>query len=209
MSMGKEMLGRRHVLPAVVSSLASLQVEATFPSGTFLITVHNPISTDDGDLEKALYGSFLPVPSQDKFPLPDSSVYDAKMQAGAVVAVKNGKITLNEGRKRIQLKVVSKGDRPIQVSIYLRVKKEVDCGLWRNVGWLALPLHRDQSPARVRSRQIPWIPSRYPGRHFHPFRSGRHEDCDACPDWGESDHQGRQRHCQRVYRGLIYCRQDP
>ncbi|KAJ9668399.1 Urease [Coniosporium apollinis] len=115
MSMGKEMLGRRHVLPSVVSSLSSLQVEATFPSGTYLITVLNPISTDDGDLEKALYGSFLPVPSQDKFPLPDSSVYDAKKQAGAVVPVKNGKITLNEGRKRIQLKVVSKGDRPIQV----------------------------------------------------------------------------------------------
>jgi urease len=37
--------------------------------GTKLITVHNPISTTDGDLTAALYGSFLPVPSLDIFPL--------------------------------------------------------------------------------------------------------------------------------------------
>ena len=84
--------------------------------GTYLVTVHNPISSDDGDLEKALYGSFLPIPSTDSFPLPDPEVYDATKQPGAVVAVRNGRIQLNEGRKRIRLKVVSKGDRPIQVT---------------------------------------------------------------------------------------------
>lgn len=115
MSIGKQMLGRRHVLPSVVSSLSELMIEGTFPSGSYLVTVHNPISTDDGDLEKALYGSFLPVPSNDKFPLPDSSAYDAKKQPGAIVCVKEGKIKLNPDRERIQLKVTSKGDRPIQV----------------------------------------------------------------------------------------------
>ncbi|EMD85547.1 hypothetical protein COCHEDRAFT_1207858 [Bipolaris maydis C5] len=117
MSIGKTMLGRRHVQPAVVSSLAELMVEGTFPTGTYLVTVHQPISTEDGDLEKALYGSFLPIPSNELFPLPDASVYEGTKQPGAIVAVKgqSGIIKLNEGRKRIKLKVKSLGDRPIQV----------------------------------------------------------------------------------------------
>lgn len=115
MSIGKTMLGRRHVLPSVASSLVELQVEGTFPTGTYLVTVHHPISTDDGDLEKALYGSFLPIPPSDAFPLVNPTDYEPGNQPGAVVAVKNSRITLNEGRKRIRLKVMSKGDRPIQV----------------------------------------------------------------------------------------------
>ncbi|KAH0341370.1 urease, partial [Aureobasidium melanogenum] len=115
MSLGKTILGRRHVLPPVVNSLVELQVEGTFPSGTYLVTVHHPISSDDGDLEKALYGSFLPVPDKDIFPHADASEYAPEKQPGAVIPVKNAKIVLNENRKRIQLKVVSKGDRPIQV----------------------------------------------------------------------------------------------
>lgn len=115
MSIGKEMLGRRHVLPSVVASLVELQVEGTFPSGTYLVTVHHPISSEDGNLEKALYGSFLPIPSNDLFPLPPPEVYTAEKQPGAIICVKGQKIELNKDRKRIQLKVVSKGDRPIQV----------------------------------------------------------------------------------------------
>ena len=114
MSIGKTMLGRRHVMPSVTSSLVELMVEGTFPTGTYLVTVHHPVSSDDGDLEKALYGSFLPIPSQDLFPLPDPTDYEATKMPGAVIPVKEGKITLKEGRKRIRLKVTSKGDRPIQ-----------------------------------------------------------------------------------------------
>lgn len=114
MSIGKTMLGRRHVLPSVLSSLTQLMVEGTFPSGTYLVTVHHPIGSEDGDLEKALYGSFLPIPSKDLFPLPDPTEYDRMKMSGAVKTVE-GKITLYEGRKRLKLKVTSKGDRPIQV----------------------------------------------------------------------------------------------
>ncbi|GME27599.1 urease [Neofusicoccum parvum] len=114
MSIGKTMLGRRHVLPSVVNSLTELQIEGTFPTGTYLVTVHHPISSEDGDLEKALYGSFLPVPSPDVFPNWDPSEYESKKQPGAIIAVKD-RITLNGGRQRITLKVTSKGDRPIQV----------------------------------------------------------------------------------------------
>ena len=91
-------------------------MEGTFKDGTYLVTVHHPISSDDGNLEKALYGSFLPVPSNDIFPLSHVEDYDFMRQPGHVVPVK-GKIILNEGRKRIQLKVTNKGDRPVQVNI--------------------------------------------------------------------------------------------
>jgi urease len=71
MDVGRRMLGRRHVLPQVPDMLVEVQVEGTFPDGTKLVTVHDPICTDDGDLELALYGSFLPVPTKDKFPAPE------------------------------------------------------------------------------------------------------------------------------------------
>ncbi|KAE8352926.1 hypothetical protein BDV28DRAFT_118062 [Aspergillus coremiiformis] len=115
MSIGKTMLGRRHVLPSVVSTLVELQVEGTFPTGTYLVTVHDPISSDEGNLEKALYGSFLPIPPADAFPDPDPNDFEPEKMPGAIVPVKNERITLNEGRTRIRLKVMSKGDRPIQV----------------------------------------------------------------------------------------------
>jgi urease len=121
MSIGKTMLGRRHVLPSVISSLVELQVEGTFPSGTYLVTVHHPISSDDGDLEKALYGSFLPVPPKEAFPEVNPEDYEPAKLPGAVIPVKDARVFLNEGRKRITLKVMSKGDRPIQVMKFLPI----------------------------------------------------------------------------------------
>jgi urease len=115
MSIGTTMLGRRHVLPAVVSTLKQIHVEGTFPQGTYLVTVQNPISSDDGDLAKALFGSFLPLPDQELFRVPDDEECQAEKMPGALVVVK-GKVTINKGRKRIKLKVTNHGDRPIQVS---------------------------------------------------------------------------------------------
>ena len=111
------MLGRRHVLPSVCTTLTEIMVEGTFPTGTYLVTVHHPISSQDGDLAKALYGSFLPIPNQDLFPLAADEDYKSEKQPGALRVVK-GKITMNQGRKRIRLKVTSRGDRPIQVSLW-------------------------------------------------------------------------------------------
>ena len=125
MSIGKTMLGRRHVLPSVISSLEEMMVEGTFPTGTYLVTVHHPVSTDDGDLEKALYGSFLPIPSKDLFPLPDPASYESSKLPGAVIPVKGKRIVLHEGRTRIRLRVTSKGDRPIQV-LTMAIDQEVD-----------------------------------------------------------------------------------
>ncbi|EJU04564.1 urease [Dacryopinax primogenitus] len=114
MQKGKEMLGRRHVLPAVPSLLHEIQVEGTFPDGVFLVTVHDPICTDNGDLNAALYGSFLPVPSNQQFPLDAHELYERRAGPGAVI-VRREPIHLNKGRERTKLRVTNNGDRPIQV----------------------------------------------------------------------------------------------
>lgn len=130
MQLGKKLLGRRHVLPAVVPLLHEIQVEGTFVDGcvliihplsfvlctyrVFLVTVHDPICTEDGDLEKALYGSFLPIPSQDLFPVIKAVEYAPENAPGAVI-VKKERISINRGRERINLRVTNNGDRPVQV----------------------------------------------------------------------------------------------
>ena len=43
MDLGRTILGRRQVMDGVPELIAEIQVEATFPDGTKLVTVHNPI----------------------------------------------------------------------------------------------------------------------------------------------------------------------
>ena len=43
LSYGRTLLTREQVMPGVPELLAEVQVEATFPDGTKLVTVHNPI----------------------------------------------------------------------------------------------------------------------------------------------------------------------
>ena len=116
MSFGQQILGRRHVDPSVLSTLQQLQIEGTFRTGTHLITVDQPISTDEGDLRKALYGSFLPVPADDAFPPCDESEYQDEKQPGALIPAASGEVELCKGRKRLRLHVTNKGDRAVQVS---------------------------------------------------------------------------------------------
>ncbi|KAK1403213.1 Urease [Heracleum sosnowskyi] len=109
MDVGRQLLGRRQVLSAVPHLLDSVQVEGTFPDGTKLITVHYPISSENGNLELALQGSFLPVPSLEKFPSVEGDKIPGELRFG------QGCITLNSGRETIKLKVTNTGDRPVQV----------------------------------------------------------------------------------------------
>ena len=44
MSEGKQVLGRADVMEGVPEIVCEIQVEATFPDGTKLVTVHQPIS---------------------------------------------------------------------------------------------------------------------------------------------------------------------
>lgn len=43
MSLGKQILTRGDVMEGVADMVAEVQVEATFPDGTKLVTVHDPI----------------------------------------------------------------------------------------------------------------------------------------------------------------------
>ena len=133
MQVGTRLLGRNQVLPGVASLVSEVQVEATFPDGTKLLTVHNPIGREDGNLVLALEGSFLPVP--------DASIFDRRRTSTTTAAaaatttadddddygdstVIPGQmlisptlpdIEINPSRSLIELCVTNTGDRPIQV----------------------------------------------------------------------------------------------
>ncbi|XP_004502315.1 urease [Cicer arietinum] len=110
MSIGRELLGRRQVLSAVPHLLETVQVEATFCDGTKLITVHDPIACENGNLELALFGSFLPVPSLDIFmENKEDGIIPGELKS------EDGSLILNPGRVAVSLKVVNNGDRPVQV----------------------------------------------------------------------------------------------
>lgn len=44
MSFGTTLLGRDDVMPGIAEMIPEIQVEATFPDGTKLVTVHQPIA---------------------------------------------------------------------------------------------------------------------------------------------------------------------
>jgi len=111
MSKGQTLLGRRNVLPGVSKLVKDVQIEATFPDGTKLLTVHSPIAALDGDLSLALEGSFLPLPSPDSF----GELEEDEHAPGAVLVQDGNPITLNEGSALVEISVTNTGDRPIQV----------------------------------------------------------------------------------------------
>src|SRR5436190_11725766 len=114
MDLGRRLLGRADVLDGVAELVHEVQVEGTFPDGTKLVTVHNPIVAERGDLALALYGSFLPVPARDQI---DSRRNAAAAIGGAPgeVMPQPGELVANEGRESVSLQVTNAGDRPIQV----------------------------------------------------------------------------------------------
>lgn len=113
MDVGRTILGRRQVQGGVPELVEEVQVEGTFEDGTKLVTVHDPITLDDGDLSLALYGSFLPVPNASVFGPAPAPVVGA-LPVGHV-DVAPGSIELYAGRRRTIIEVTSRGDRPIQV----------------------------------------------------------------------------------------------
>ena len=44
MDEGRSVLGREDVMEGVAELITEVQIEATFPDGTKLVTVHNPIA---------------------------------------------------------------------------------------------------------------------------------------------------------------------
>src|SRR5580658_7578754 len=85
MEAGAHVVSRDQVMAGVPEMIHDVQVEATFPDGTKLVTVHAPIRGATG----------ADVPGE--------------------IMTEPGDITLNEGRAAISLTVANSGDRPIQV----------------------------------------------------------------------------------------------
>jgi len=85
MQAGAHVLTADQVMPGIPEMIHDIQVEATFPDGTKLVTVHHPIrGAPSGD-----------VPGQ--------------------VTTRPGEIVFNEGAERVVIEVANTGDRPIQV----------------------------------------------------------------------------------------------
>ena len=85
MQQGAQILTAEQVMPGVAEMIHDVQVEATFPDGTKLVTVHEPIR---GAAHKVIPGE---------------------------VIVEDGEIVMNEGRPTVSILVANTGDRPIQV----------------------------------------------------------------------------------------------
>jgi len=109
MDRGKQLLGFDDVMPGVSGMLPEVQVEGTFPDGTKLITVHQPISRQTGDPELALYGSGLTRRNG------TIDVDNLSAEIPGEVICEEGEIELNAGRETILLTVLNHGDRPVQV----------------------------------------------------------------------------------------------
>src|SRR4051795_10886543 len=112
MDVGRQLLGRADVMDGVPELVHEVQIEGTFPDGTKLVTVHNPIVAEHGNLELALYGSFLPVPTVG---LKVGTTPAGDAIAPGEITCAPGEIAANEGRRTAQLAVTNRGDRPIQV----------------------------------------------------------------------------------------------
>ncbi len=110
MDKGKKILGFDDVMPGVADILVEVQVEGTFPDGTKLVTVHNPICRESGNPDLALYGSGLT-----KKPAVKSSQEATPAVVPGEFIVTDEELELNKGRKVISLEVTNMGDRPVQV----------------------------------------------------------------------------------------------
>jgi urease subunit gamma/beta len=85
MEAGAHVVAADQVMDGIASMIHDIQVEATFPDGTKLVTVHNPVR-----------GAAT------------------KLHPGEVVT-EPGEIAMNVGRETVTLQVANSGDRPIQV----------------------------------------------------------------------------------------------
>lgn len=85
MAAGAHVITADQVMEGVAEMIHDVQVEATFPDGTKLVTVHEPIR---GAAHALVPGEVLAEPRE---------------------------IVMNEGRETVTLSVANSGDRPVQV----------------------------------------------------------------------------------------------
>lgn len=100
---GSTLLNTDDVMPGVAELLPVLQVEGTFPDGTKLVTVHQPIRP--GQLPLAV----MPTPGE--------------------IISPEGDIQLNSGRPTTTVRAINTGDRPVQIGShyhFFEVNKALD-----------------------------------------------------------------------------------
>jgi len=111
MSEGTRLLTADDVMDGIAELITEVQVEATFPDGTKLVTVHQPIVS--GTL-----GGFPNPPAmmrgEQSSPAPHAIPSGAPAGIGAVTPAA-GAIEINTGRATCRVTVANTGDRPIQV----------------------------------------------------------------------------------------------
>lgn len=107
MDKGKQILGLQDCMPGVAELAREVQVEGTFPDGTKLVTVHDPICRERGESELALYGSGL-TKAEDGLRVVEEAT------PGKVIPM-DGEIEINGGRETVTVDVTNVGDRPVQV----------------------------------------------------------------------------------------------
>ncbi len=89
MSESRELLRTDQVMDGVAEMIHEVQVEATFPDGTKLVTVHQPITQE-------------------------RTMNPADFKPGEIRTAK-GDIEINSGRPILSVVVANRGDRPVQV----------------------------------------------------------------------------------------------
>lgn len=102
-SFGSTILTSDDVMPGVPDLMPILQVEGTFPDGTKLVTVHDPIRPGSQPVEEAY------TPGE--------------------LILGEGLININAGRRTATLRATNTGDRPIQVGShyhFFEVNKALD-----------------------------------------------------------------------------------
>ena len=101
---GSTILTSDDVMPGVADLMPMLQVEGTFPDGTKLVTIHEPIRPGK---QAAAKNAVAP---------------------GEIIAA-DGDIEINAGRRKAAVKAINTGDRPIQVGShfhFFEVNKALD-----------------------------------------------------------------------------------
>ncbi|MGW0778075.1 urease subunit gamma [Streptomyces sp. NPDC002835] len=93
MSSGRKVLTREEVMEGVPEMIENVQVEATFPDGTKLVTIHGPFPEVGGDEEPAVW---------------PGKVDHSTLEQDRVVV-------FNEDREITELTVRNPTDRPVQV----------------------------------------------------------------------------------------------
>ncbi len=109
MNKGKCLLGLQDVMPGVAEIIHEVQIEGTFPDGTKLVTVHDPICREEGDAALALHGSGLSRKAKE-----DEVAHVPGLLPGEAL-VEAGRLELNAGRETCSVTVTNHGDRPVQV----------------------------------------------------------------------------------------------